>query len=313
MDIEQELRRHSPRAESVLTIGVFDGVHRGHSHLLSALIAEARRTGLLAGVVTFRNHPASVLRPGFKPLYLTSVDERLRLLIEHGVNFVVPVTFDLELSKLRASQFAGLLHKHLRMKGLVVGPDFAMGHKREGGPEILTSLGVEMGFKVLVVEPLVDEEGQAVGSTAIREALARGGLIAVAELMGRNFSLVGKVIKGQGRGGPLGFPTANLQPLQEMATPGDGIYATWAHIGSRRYMAATSIGVRPTFEEGEHAIEAFVLDFEGDLYGQQVRLEFVRRLRDEVKFDSVQSLKQQVDKDVDQTRAILQTVHAGPG
>ena len=297
----------------MLTIGVFDGVHRGHGHLLSSLTTEARRTARLAGVVTFRNHPASVLRPGFKPQYLTSVEERLRLINEHGIDFIVPIDFDLELSKLRARQFTMLLQKHLRMMGLVVGPDFAMGHNREGGPETLASLGRETGFSVLVVDPLVDQDRQVVRSTVVREALARGELAPVAEQMGRNFSLAGTVVRGQGRGAPLGFPTANLRPPTEMAVPGDGIYATWAHIGSQRYMAATSIGVRPTFEEGEHAIEAFVLDFKGDLYGQQVRLEFVRRLRDEVKFDSPRSLKEQVDRDVDETRAVLQGSHSGHG
>lgn len=307
MDVERELGRHSPAGESVLTIGVFDGVHRGHSHLLSRLVAKARSAGRLAGVVTFHNHPASVLQPGFKPRYLTSVDERLRLIEEHSVEFVVPITFDLELSKLRAAGFAALLQKHLRMTGLVIGPDFAIGHNREGDPETLASIGREMDFSVLVVDPLVDEKGQAVRSTTVREALSRGDLQSVAQQMGRNFSLEGTVVRGQGRGGPLGFPTANLEPPDGMAVPGDGIYATWAQIGSQRYMAASSIGVRPTFENSDRAIEAFVLDFDGDLYGQQVRLEFVRRLRDEVKFDSIESLKEQVDRDVDNTKAALQS------
>ena len=307
MDVERELGRHSPAGESVLTIGVFDGVHRGHGHLLSRLVAKASNAERLAGVVTFRNHPASVLKPGFKPRYLASVGERLRLIKEHRVDFVVPITFDQELSKLRAADFAALLQKHLRMKGLVIGPDFAMGHNREGDPETLASIGREMGFSVLVVDPLVDDQGHAVRSTTVREALSRGDLLPVAQQMGRNFSLEGTVVRGQGRGGPLGFPTANLEPPEGMAVPGDGIYATWAEIGSQRYMAASSIGVRPTFEDGDRAIEAFVLDFDGDLYGQLIRLEFVRRLRDEVKFDSVESLKEQVDKDVDETKAALKS------
>ena len=307
MNIDQELGGFTPDRESVLTIGVFDGVHRGHRRLISHLMEEAGRIGLLAGVVTFRNHPASVLQHDFEPRYLTTLDERVGLMAAMGTDFIVPISFDLELSKLRARQFATLLRQHLRMRGLVVGPDFAMGHRREGDVDTLRSLGREMGFSLYVVESYLNEDGQAVKSTTIREALSRGNVASVSSLLGRNFALTGKVVRGQGRGGPLGFPTANLDVPQGMAVPGDGIYAAWAHIGPQRYMSATSIGVRPTFGGGENTIEAFVLGFEGDLYDQQIRLEFVGRLRDEVKFDSVRALQEQVNRDVDQARAALQS------
>ena len=306
MNIGQELGQLPPERESVLAIGVFDGVHRGHQHLISHLTAEAKRRGYLAGVVTFRNHPASVLDPDFKPHYLTSVEERLGLIKDLGVDFAVPISFDLEMSHLPASRFVELLQERLHMRGLVVGPDFAMGYRREGDAKNLASLGREMGFTVSVARPLVDGEGRVIRSTTAREALARGEVAHVAALMGRNFALTGRVVKGLGRGGPLGFPTANLQLPEDMAIPGDGVYATWASIDSRRYMAATSIGVHPTFREGDHTLEVFVLDFEGDLYQRHIRLEFVRRVRDEVEFDSAQALQQQVDRDVTETRAILQ-------
>ena len=305
MNIDQELGQLPTDRESVLTIGVFDGVHLGHRHIISSLIEEAKRTRRLAGVVTFRNHPASVLQSDFEPRYLTAVDERLRLLKALGVDFVAPVSFDLELSKVSAGRFAALLQRHLRMAGLVIGPDFAMGHDREGGREFLERLGREMGFSVSVVEPRADQEGRPLRSTGVREALAAGDVELAAALLGRDFVLDGTVVTGQGRGGPLGFPTANLKVPEGMAVPGDGIYATWAHIGGGRHMAATSIGVRPTFEETERTTEAFIMDFRGDLYGQTIQLEFVRRLRDEARFDSVQALQEQVCKDVDQARAIL--------
>ena len=305
MEIELELARGSPDRESVLSIGVFDGVHRGHQHVISTLQAEASRTNRVASVVTFQNHPASVLKPDFKPQYLTSFEDRLHLIKDMGVNHVVPISFDSDLSKLRARQFVTILQKHLRMRGMVVGPDFAMGHKREGDLEALASLGREMGFSIEVVDPLVDDEGQPIKSTAVREALAKGDVTRVALLLGRNFVLTGTVITGAGRGGPLGFPTANLKIAKGLALTDDGIYATWAHVGPQRYMAATSIGVRPTFKEGERTVEVFVLEFDGDLYGQNIRLEFVRRLRDEVQFDSVSALQAQVDKDVHQVRAVL--------
>ena len=310
MKAEEELRLLSPQRDSVLTIGVFDGVHRGHRHLASFLKAEASRAHRLAGVVTFRNHPVSVLRPEFKPRYLNGVDERLYLIGQLEVDFVVPISFDLELSKLSAGEFAALLYQHLRMRALVIGPDFAMGYGREGDAETLAALGRDMGFSVHLVEPLVDEEGRSIRSTLIRQALEHGDVTAVASMLGRDFDLTGRVVRGVGRGWPLGFPTANLQIPREMATPGDGIYATWAHAGQRRYMSATSIGERPTFEKSGHAVEVFLLDFQGDLYNQSVRVEFVRRLRDEVKFDSVRALQEQAARDVDQTRAILESTHS---
>ncbi len=305
MRTDHELALVSLERESVLAIGVFDGVHRGHQRLISHVTAEASKIGRLSGVLTFRNHPASVLSPHLKPRYVTSLDERVRLIEDLGVDFVVPVTFDLELSRVRARQFVALLQKRLRMRGMVAGPDFALGHNREANVEILASLGREMGFTLSVVAPLVDEEGRTIKSTAVRDALARGDVTRVAAQLGRDFVLEGTVVRGHGRGELLGFPTANLQPPPETAIPGDGVYATLAHVDHRRYMAATSIGKRPTFGVGAHTVEAFILDFQGELHGQGIRLEFVQRLRDEAKYETVQALQEQVARDVDRTRAIL--------
>lgn len=306
MSIRDELAQHSPAGDSAVTIGVFDGVHRGHRHLLSSLRREAGRTARASVVVTFRNHPASVIRPGFKPRFLTTVKERLRLIKDTGIDIVAPVTFGLEFSRIRAREFAALLQERMRMKQLVVGPDFAMGHRREGDVSMLASLGEEMGFSVVVVEPLIGDDGEVIKSTLARAALSRGDIARVSNLLGRPFGLSGTVVKGHGRGGPMGFPTANLEVAEAMAAPGNGIYATWAHVGEDRYMAATSIGVRPTFEEGDHTVEAYLMDFEGDLYGRDIRLEFMDRLRDELGFDSVEALQEQIDKDVHRTRAVLE-------
>ena len=270
------------------------------------LVKEATGTGRLAGVVTFREHPASVLRADFEPSYLTGLEERLALIGRLGVDLVVPITFDLEVSRLRAREFIAWLQRHLRMQGLVVGPDFAIGHKREGDVKSLTALGADMGFSLKVVELLADED-QAVRSTTIRNALAQGDVTRVAAWLGRTFSVTGVVVKGLGRGRTLGFPTANLQVPPRLGIPGDGIYATWAHLGEKPFMAATSIGTRPTFDEGERSLEAFILDFEGDVYEHKIRLEFVQRLRAEEKYETVEALQQQVDRDVTQTRAILRS------
>ena len=306
MLIDQELSEGSSGRDSILTVGVFDGVHLGHRHLIARLIEDAAAAGCRPGIVTFRNHPASVLRADFKPQYLTSLDERLSLLRALGADPVVPVTFDLELSKLSARDFVLRLQTYLRMVGLVFGPGFAIGRNREGDAATLASLGRELGFSVTVAD-LLEERGQPVRSTAVRRALAEGEVSRVAAMLGRNFELRGTVVKGVGRGRTLGFPTANLGVASGMAIPRDGIYATWAHQDGRRLMAATSIGTRPTFEESERTVEAFIMDFDEDLYDREIRLEFVRRLRDEEKYETVEALQEQVARDVDQTRAILRS------
>ena len=310
MRIDDELSSAGTDRSSLITVGVFDGVHRGHRHLISRLIEEASAQGSLSGVVTFRTHPAELLDPAFRPRYLTSLRERVRLLRDLGVDFVVPITFDRDLATLRAREFMSLLQQRLRAVGIVAGPDFAMGHRREGDVETLAEMGKDVGFSVKVV-PLLSDSGGAVRSTTIRERLAAGDVSAVNGLLGHRFVLEGTVVRGAGRGGPLGIPTANLGFPEGMAVPGDGIYAAWAHIAerdtarSRPRMAATSIGTRPTFDAGDRSVEAFILDFEGDLYGKEVRLEFVERLRDEEKYDSVEALLEQIDLDVARTRDIL--------
>ena len=289
-----------------MTIGVFDGVHRGHRHVLGRLDEIAREAGRTSIVLTFRNHPASVLRPDFDARYLTTLDDRLRLIREAGVDLLVPITFDVGLSRLTAREFAVLLRSRLLMRDLVVGPDFAMGRNRDGDVAALAALGREVGFSLHVVGPLLDDAGQPIRSTHVRDALSKGDVADAAGLLGRNYTLSGTVVAGHGRGGPLGFPTANLEVPAGMAVPADGIYATWAHVGGERRMAATSIGVRPTFGEGERTVEAFILDFDGDLYGREVCLEFVGWLRPEARFDTVEALREQVQRDVDDTRAVLE-------
>ena len=304
MRIEQELEQAHIDRESVLTIGVFDGVHRGHQRLIAKVVAEANANGAAAGVVTFRNHPDSVLNPNFRPHYITSVAERTRLMEELGVDFVVPVTFDREVAGLRARKFTKLLSSNLRMRGLVVGPDFAMGYKREGNVDALSTLGTELGFSVSVID-LLSDGGDAVHSTSIRKALVDGNVKDVAKKLGRNFSMSGTVVTGDKRGRTLGFPTANIEVGPDMVVPGNGIYATLAFVDGERHMAATSIGTRPTFDGKGRTIEAFLLEFDSNLYNRQLRLEFVQRLRDELKFDSVDVLLEQMELDVEQTRRLL--------
>ena len=304
MRIEQELAQTHIDRDSVLTIGVFDGVHRGHQSLLAKVVAEAKTKGGAAGVLTFRNHPDSVLNPNFQPQYITSIAERIRLIKDLGIDFVVPVTFDMEIAGLRARKFTELLRSKLQMRGLVVGPDFAMGYKREGNVDMLSDMGAELGFSVSVVD-LLSDGGDAVHSTSIRKALVDGNVKDMAKKLGRNFSISGTVVTGDKRGRTLGFPTANIEVGLDMVVPGNGIYATLAFVDGERHMAATSIGTRPTFDGKGRTIEAFLLEFDSNLYNRKLRLEFVQRLRDELKFDSVDALLEQMELDVEQTRRLL--------
>jgi riboflavin kinase/FMN adenylyltransferase len=311
MKITEQLQLHSPAGDSAVTIGVFDGVHSGHRHLLSRLISEADRHRLTSIVITFADHPRGVLHPDVAPKLLTTIDERVALLRETGADLVIPVSFDKALSTLTAREFAVLLKEHVHMTGLVVGPDFAMGHRREGDGTTLAALGQEMGFFVEMIEPLRSVEGPVVRSTSIREAIAEGDMARAAVMLGREYSLAGTVVKGHGRGSGLGFATANLIVPKGAMVPRDGIYAAWAMVDGERYMAATSIGFNPTFEDSGHSIEAYLMEFEGDLYGSEVRLDFVRRLRDELKFDTVEGLQRQIDDDVAETRAALEAIRTG--
>ena len=305
MKIAEELSYVSAKKNTVVTVGVFDGVHLGHKHLFKELKREAERSSNQTAVVTFANHPNSVLRPDFRLRFITSIEDRVALIRGSGIDLVVQATFDLDLSRLSAGDFSSLLFRKLKMKQLVVGPDFAMGRNREGDPETLTNLGLEIGFTVHVADPLLDGEEKIIRSTTIRDALARGEVDIVNSLLGRNFVLTGTVLKGRGMGMNLGFPTANLNSVEDMAIPGNGIYATWAIFDGSRFMAATSVGTRPTFGKGDPVVEAFILNYQGNLYGRQIRLEFIHKLRDEIKYDTVQELKVQIKKDVEETKSVL--------
>ena len=307
MQVENELAQFSPLKETLLTIGVFDGVHLGHKFLIAELVRLATKQNLLSCVITFRQHPRDLLSPKSKLLYLCSVPERIQLLKNEGVDIVVALTFNRELAKLSARDFVGLLQKHLKMHGLVIGPDFTLGRNREGNIEALRSLGQEMGFCVIVIAPKIIN-GEVASSTAIRQALAEGNMEKVTRLMGRPFSLRGKVARGEHRGTGLGFPTVNLSIDAKMALPPDGVYATWANIDGQEYQAMTNIGRRPTFgDNNERTIESFIINYNYDVYGKEVKIEIIQRLREEKAFDNVEELKKQIAEDVKRGTAILNT------
>ncbi len=311
MNFRQRLDRVSPERETVITIGVFDGVHRGHAHLLQHLISAAGPE-CQPTVITFANHPVTVLRPGHQVFQITTLERKEELIREEGVDQIVSLDFTEELAQLSAREFVGLLQEKLRMKGLVIGSDFALGRDREGNSTRLAELGEELGFFVEIVEPLL-LDGLLVKSRVIRQRLDDGDVAVSNRLLGRNFSLAGPVVTGDRRGRTLGFPTANVSVNKTMAHPADGIYATWALVDGERRPSATSIGVRPTFGLTERLVEVYILDFDGDLYGQELEVEFVDKLRDQETFSSLDALVDQINQDVANTRKALATSGGADG
>jgi riboflavin kinase/FMN adenylyltransferase len=304
MEIEQELANMSPRVGTFLTIGVFDGVHAGHRYLLEKLRQRAAEKDFLSGVVTFDPHPQSVLHPHNQLPWLTDLEDRIKSFQELGLDIVAVLTFTPKVAQLSARDFMSLLQKHLKMQGIIVGPDFALGRGGEGNIDLLRTLADEMKFTVEVVSPYT-VNGEVVSSTLIRQALVQGDMTGVEKLMGRYFYLRGRVITSDKRGRDIGFPTANLDIKPQQALPNNGIYATITQVDSKQFPSATNIGTRPTFGEGKKMVETHLLDYKGNLYGKEIRVEFVQKLRDEKRFSSSEELKTQIEKDIREVKSLL--------
>ncbi|OGO51192.1 MAG: riboflavin biosynthesis protein RibF [Chloroflexi bacterium RBG_16_68_14] len=301
----EELSRAAAGRPSAVTIGKFDGVHRGHRYLVGRLLERAREQGLASVVITIYPHPITVLRPGTPITYLCSLEERVALLRSLGVDEVGVLSFTSELAQLSYRDFLALLVEQLQLRLLLVGPDFALGRDRAGNVEALHALGEERGFQVEV--PLMLNEGVAkVGSDAIRQALARGEMETVTQLLGRPFALRGPVVRGAERGQRIGFPTANIAVAPDLALPKFGVYVTWAYLGEAAYPSVTNIGQRPTFDESRPTVETHLLDFEGDCYERELRIELLHRLRDEQRFPGVEELVTQIRRDVAAARSYFQ-------
>ncbi len=288
-----------------LTIGVFDGIHRGHQAILNRLTAGAHADGAPAVLLSFDPHPANVLS-GRDLRLLTTPSERADLAASLGVDVVVTEPFTRALAETSAHDFMAGLHQHLGLKHLLIGYDFALGKNREGNAQRLAELGREMGYSVDVVSAIGDESG-VISSTEIRKLISVGNVSEAAKLLGRNYNISGPVIHGDGRGRRINIPTANIGYPESKILPPNGIYACWAHVDGQRVMAATNIGFNPTFTPDKRTanLEAHLLDFDRDIYGQPVTVEFVSRLRDELKYNSVDALVAQIHKDIAETRRIL--------
>jgi riboflavin kinase / FMN adenylyltransferase len=306
VQVKEELSSFKPSKDTVLTIGVFDGVHLGHQKLIAELIRQAHAKDVLAGVITFRQHPEDLLFMGKKMPFLTDMKTRTALLKELGVDFIIALTFNKELAALGAHQFLELLKQNLRMCGLVIGTDFALGKEREGNTEAIQNLAKEMNFSVSVIPPL-KQKGNVVSSTAIRKALAEGNIDKIQELTGRPYSLHGKVVEGAGRGEGLGFPTANMDIKSGQALPPDGVYVGHTRVNGKTYQSMTNIGRNPTFGNTERSVESYLVDYHGDLYGKEVRLDIVAHLRQEIKFSNTIELKKQIALDIIAGKKILES------
>jgi len=292
--------------ETFLTIGTFDGVHVGHQRILEHLVQGATERGLNSVVVTFFPHPAVVLGKRSNFGYLTSPEERARLMGEIGVDYVITQTFSKKTGDLPAKEFIEQLKNQLGFVHLVVGHDFALGRKREGDVERLKELGSQLHFDLEILRP-ERLNGKLVSSSLIREVIAHGDVEKAADLLGHPFEITGKIIHGDGRGKTIGIPTANLQTWQEQAVPKNGVYACTGSVGGIKRYCLVNIGTRPTFHTGEktNTIEAYLLDFDGNIYGEEMRLSFVSRLRDEIRFSGIESLISQIHKDIEHAKNLF--------
>ena len=289
-----------------VTIGSFDGVHRGHQTIISRLVNSARQAKSPAVVITFFPHPAVVLGKKTNHYYLTHPSEREKLLKELGVDAVITLEFTPELAALTPEEFLAPLEAHLGMKELWVGNDFALGRNRSGNEQRLTELGAEYGYELKLLDPIQLGE-RVISSSLIRECLANGEMEIANEMLGWTYSVTGEVIRGDGRGRQIGFPTANMAIWEEKLIPRNGIYAGWAWVDGRRYPTAINVGLRPTFGDDllHPRVEPYLLDFDRDIYGAEIRVEFVKFLRPEARYETIDQLTGQIALDVKNAREVL--------
>jgi len=289
----------------VLTVGVFDGVHRGHQEIIGSAVRRGRAAGLPTVVMTFDPHPSEVVRPGSHPAVLTAPRYKAELIAGLGADVLLVLPFTLEFSRLGPDEFVhAVLVEQLHAAAVVVGENFRYGHRAAGDVPTLAESGRRFGFGTEGV-PLLREGDTTISSTYVRSCVAAGDVAAAARALGREHRVDGVVVRGDRRGRTIGYPTANLQPTVHAAVPADGVYAGRLVRRDDRRPAAISIGTNPTFEGQERRIEAYVLDAEMDLYGDAVGLEFVARLRDTVQFDGVKPLVAQMERDVERTREVV--------
>lgn len=293
-------------SQSWLTIGSFDGVHLGHQEIINNLVREAHIRGKLAVALTFFPHPAIVLGKREDPQYLTTPEERAEVMGKMGVDYVITFPFTLKTAAMSAREYLSLLHSHINFEWLCVGHDFALGKDREGNAERLAQLGEEIGYQIKFIDPVKNGD-VIVSSSRIRSNILEGEVEQAGQLLGRNYTISGKVVPGDGRGKTIGIPTANLEIWPERAIPKPGVYVARVKIRENWYGAVVNIGIRPTFEAGmvSARVEVHALDFRAEIYSEEIILSFVSRLRDERRFSSVELLVEQIQQDISRAKQLL--------
>ncbi len=294
-----------PEHPTVLAVGMFDGVHIGHQYLLRQLVARAQNRGQTPAVLTFHPHPDIVLGRASGRYYLTTPEQRAALMADLGVEWVITHPFDDTVRQTRAAAFVDRLLDHLRMRELWIGHNFALGYKREGNVDFLRAEGERKGFSVEVVDLLTSNSSSTVSSSHIREALESGAIEKVTRWLGRPYRVEGEVMHGDGRGRTIGFPTANIGVWDQKMLPARGVYAGWVHLDDETFMAVANVGHRPTFNGSIVTVEAHLLDFDRNIYGQHIAFDVVARLRPEMKFAGVDELIAQIRQDVVAGRELL--------
>jgi riboflavin kinase/FMN adenylyltransferase len=294
-----------PLKNPVLTIGNFDGVHRGHLALFEKVKQRAKFIGGRSAVMTFEPHPIKVMMPDNGPPLITPTQQKLKLIDNAGIEVILCVPFTKQFAEISAEDFVRkILIEKIGIRELVVGYDYTFGHNREGNIRLLQKMGQELGFAVHVTEP-VRMNDQLVSSTSIRKLVQEGDLSRAKEFLGRDYQICGTVVRGKNRGGRLlGFPTANLDPIDEL-TPNRGVYAVTVLIDDEVREGVTNIGYNPTFGNGGLSVETHILDFSGDLVGKTIRVNFIQRLRDEKTYKNIDALADQIRKDVNQARELF--------
>ena len=304
LELEKQISKFTNDQETILTIGVFDGVHKGHQHLFKKLNDIASKTTKHSTVITFINHPNTILTSNFLPSYLYNTEKKIQLIKDLNVNSVIPITFNDSIANLTAVEFIEILKRKINIHTIVLGHDFAMGKDRQGTKNEIINIGSKYNFLTANVPPYKQKD-TIVSTSMIKKMILNGKVNNVSKSLGRNFEISGKVIKGFSRGKKLGYPTANIEIEPNIIKPSNGIYATFTTINKKIYFSSTTIGIAPTFKEQKYSIETYIIDFEKSIYSQNITIEFIEKLRNEIKFENIETLKYQIQLDIQKTKNIL--------
>lgn len=303
MRLIRNIENYQPVGPLYLALGNFDGVHRGHQALIKACVEAARSNQGVAAAYIFEPHPAKVIKPDQAPRLLVTPERKAELLDALGLDLLIYTPFTMEVAKMLPEEFVrDILVDRLGVKEAVVGFNYSFGYRGQGTPDMLAAFGQEFGFQVTIVDP-VDINGQIVSSSAVRSALDAGDIEQAVDMLGYHPSWTGMVTEGEHRGSKIGFPTANLEVNPELSLPGHGVYAALAQVNQRSYKAVVNVGRKPTFhDQYPTTIEVHLIDFKDDIYGQQLTISLIKKIRDERKFNNVDELVAQIAADRDSAR-----------